>query len=315
MQVDPIDDCTFWYTQEYVPVTGPANWGTHIVTFRFPNCLSPSTTTLGSSNNPSSANQPVILTATVAPTSSSATGTATFNDGLTVLGTTVLNSSFAAIYTTSSLAAGAHSITAVYSGDANNASSASAILTQTVQDFALSFTPFVATVFPGTTATFTLTIAPQGGSFSAAISLSCSGLPPLSTCTFSPATVTPNAVTATAQLAISTTGPSAVLAPSNFRNRSKPLYGIWLLLPAIMFIALGRTNQSKLVTYISVSVLLCGCLTQVACGGGSSGSSGAGSSGSRGAGSSGTPAGPYTITVTATAGSTHHATTVTLKIS
>jgi len=38
MQVDPVDDCTFWYTGEYVKETGPGGWGTHVVTFKFPNC-------------------------------------------------------------------------------------------------------------------------------------------------------------------------------------------------------------------------------------------------------------------------------------
>jgi hypothetical protein len=38
MNLDPIDDCTFWYTQEYYPVTSARNWYTRIASFRFPNC-------------------------------------------------------------------------------------------------------------------------------------------------------------------------------------------------------------------------------------------------------------------------------------
>ncbi len=30
MQVDPVDDCTFWYTQEYMKTTGSFNWNTRI---------------------------------------------------------------------------------------------------------------------------------------------------------------------------------------------------------------------------------------------------------------------------------------------
>ncbi len=39
MSVDPEDDCTFWYTQEYYP-TGPSffNWHTHIGNFAFTQC-------------------------------------------------------------------------------------------------------------------------------------------------------------------------------------------------------------------------------------------------------------------------------------
>ncbi len=38
MSVDPADDCTFWYTQEYIETTGPASWQTRIASFEFPNC-------------------------------------------------------------------------------------------------------------------------------------------------------------------------------------------------------------------------------------------------------------------------------------
>ncbi|MGA3089990.1 MAG: choice-of-anchor D domain-containing protein [Terriglobales bacterium] len=38
MTVDPIDDCTFWYTQEYIKATGSFNWNTRIANFVFPNC-------------------------------------------------------------------------------------------------------------------------------------------------------------------------------------------------------------------------------------------------------------------------------------
>ena len=36
--VDPVDDCTFWYTQEYRQFDGTYSWNTRIVNFRFPNC-------------------------------------------------------------------------------------------------------------------------------------------------------------------------------------------------------------------------------------------------------------------------------------
>jgi hypothetical protein len=37
MTVDPKDDCTFWYTQEYV-ATGSFNWATRIGAFKFDGC-------------------------------------------------------------------------------------------------------------------------------------------------------------------------------------------------------------------------------------------------------------------------------------
>ncbi|MCK9193307.1 MAG: hypothetical protein M0P19_05465 [Nevskia sp.] len=38
LTVDPIDDCTFWYTQEYGSSNGSFNWKTRIASFRFPSC-------------------------------------------------------------------------------------------------------------------------------------------------------------------------------------------------------------------------------------------------------------------------------------
>ncbi len=39
MTVDPADDCTFWYTNEYIPTTGEFNWNTRIGSFKFPGCV------------------------------------------------------------------------------------------------------------------------------------------------------------------------------------------------------------------------------------------------------------------------------------
>ncbi len=40
MTVDPVDDCTFWYTQEYLITNGTWNWNTRIANFKFPGCAS-----------------------------------------------------------------------------------------------------------------------------------------------------------------------------------------------------------------------------------------------------------------------------------
>ena len=58
MTVDPVDDCTFWYTQEYMKTTGAFNWNTRIANFKFPTCggsaptasLSPTSLTFASQN-------------------------------------------------------------------------------------------------------------------------------------------------------------------------------------------------------------------------------------------------------------------------
>lgn len=39
MQIDPADDCTFWYTTQYIGSNGTFNWRTRIASFKFPNCV------------------------------------------------------------------------------------------------------------------------------------------------------------------------------------------------------------------------------------------------------------------------------------
>jgi hypothetical protein len=38
LNIDPTDDCTFWYVNEYIQTTGLANWQTRIASFRLPGC-------------------------------------------------------------------------------------------------------------------------------------------------------------------------------------------------------------------------------------------------------------------------------------
>src|SRR5439155_24524506 len=38
MSVDPSDDCTFWYTDEYLTTSGAFNWHTRIASFALPGC-------------------------------------------------------------------------------------------------------------------------------------------------------------------------------------------------------------------------------------------------------------------------------------
>jgi predicted secreted protein len=116
------------------------------------------TTALISSQNPSTFGQSVTFTATV--TGSSPTGTVTFKDGATTLGTGTLNGSGQATFTTSALSLGTHSITATYNGDANNAASTSAPLNQVVGQ-APTTTALQSSVNPSTagqSVTFTATV-------------------------------------------------------------------------------------------------------------------------------------------------------------
>jgi hypothetical protein len=38
LSVDPVDDCTMWYTNEYLKQNGTFNWSTHVGTFKIAGC-------------------------------------------------------------------------------------------------------------------------------------------------------------------------------------------------------------------------------------------------------------------------------------
>jgi hypothetical protein len=92
----------------------------------------PSATKMASSENPSTAGQSVTFTATVkSETNGTPEGTVTFKDADVTLATGRLTDGTAS-YTTTTLAVGTHSITAVYAGSADFKTSTSKALTQTV---------------------------------------------------------------------------------------------------------------------------------------------------------------------------------------
>ena len=89
------------------------------------------TTTVTSSLTPSTLGANVTFTATITR-GSTPTGTVQFKDGAGNLGSPVAVTAGQAQFATTALGIGAHTITAVYSGDTNNAGSTSAAFAQTV---------------------------------------------------------------------------------------------------------------------------------------------------------------------------------------
>ena len=93
-------------------------------------------TSLASSVNPSVINQSVTFTATVTGSNAAPTGTVSFYDGTTLLGTGTLTATTGdvstATFTTSILALGSHNITAVYANTLDFGPSTSGILVQVV---------------------------------------------------------------------------------------------------------------------------------------------------------------------------------------
>ena len=116
-----------------------------------------------SSTNPSVFGQSVTFTTTVSavsPGAGTATGTVSFFDGATLLGTGTLSSGSATL-SIASLAVGSNSITAVYNADANFLTSTSSAVTQTVNQASTTTTLTSSTnpsVF-GQSVTFTATVS------------------------------------------------------------------------------------------------------------------------------------------------------------
>jgi hypothetical protein len=129
----------------------------------------------------------VMLTATLNSAAGTPTGTVNFLDGTALLGSSPLAAGVA-IFTTTSLTAATHSITAVYVPNANLLASTSNAVTINITDFTLTGTGSYSsggselgstqTVVPGKSAIFDLNIAPSAGtSFPAISTFSVSGLP------------------------------------------------------------------------------------------------------------------------------------------
>jgi hypothetical protein len=136
-------------------------------------------------------NTAVVLQAIVLPNGAiDPTGTVQFFTGKTALGSAVQLKNLIATLTTTQLANGSNSITAVYSGDSNFLGSGSGAATLTVgnPDFKVSANPGNVTISGSVPGSSNLLLTPGPGlGFVGAVTLSCSGLPMGSSCTFLPA--------------------------------------------------------------------------------------------------------------------------------
>jgi hypothetical protein len=197
MTIDPGDDCTFFYTTEYLKANGSFNWSTRIASFKFPSC---------------SGAPPVLTTITVSPGSASVqTGnsqpfSATAYDqygspmspqpafSWSVSGGGTINS--AGVFTAGSTSGGTFTVTAS-SGGVNGTASVTVTATG-VADFSLSTSPTSQSVRRGNTATYTVTVN-KVNNFTGSVTLSLTGQPSGST-----VTLTPNPTSGAATLTVKT---------------------------------------------------------------------------------------------------------------
>jgi hypothetical protein len=187
-------------------------------------------------------------------------------------------------------------------------------------DFTVSDTPTTGSATAGSSVSTTVSLTPSNG-FAQSVSLSCTGLPAGAACAFSPATVSVSGSAATSALTITTTGSTAMATPNGFFNPLAPVGTILAALSLPLIIrrrgALGSSASNCLLVLV-----LAGSALLTACGGdhgngagsGGSGSGGSGTGGSGTGGTPGTPAGTYSVTITATAGTTVHTVAYTLTV-
>jgi hypothetical protein len=176
-----------------VVITAPAKIGT--------------ATSLSASATQATSGQSVAFSAGVTAQSGSGvpTGSISFLDGATQIGSAILSGGSASV-SSASLAVGTHSVTAAYSGNANYTASNSAAVMVTVvaaptPDYSLSMSASSVTVAQGGSGTLTITVTPQNG-FKQALGLACSGLPAGGNCSFNPQSVTPGAAAASVMLTV-----------------------------------------------------------------------------------------------------------------
>jgi hypothetical protein len=122
-----------------------------------------SSTSLTTSANPSTLGQNLTLTAGVTSSGVNITGSISFLDGATAIGSAALSANGTATLTAGSLSFGNHTLTAVYSGDTNHTPSTSPALSeQIVQVASVALTSSLNPSITGTNVVFTATLTGVG---------------------------------------------------------------------------------------------------------------------------------------------------------
>jgi hypothetical protein len=158
-----------------------------------------------------------------------------------------------------------------------------------------------ATVVAGQTAKYTLSIG--GAGLSGTASLSCTGSPTGASCSVPPSEPFSSTVPATFNLSVATTSRTV----GALRLTTVAPVGVWIFALLGMMVYPGRRIPTRFLRRYLPLTLLMPLLFICACGGG-------GSSGSPQPNPNGTPAGTYTLNVTATSNGTAQTTSLTLIV-
>jgi hypothetical protein len=200
MSDDPVDDCTLWYTTEYLKASGSFNWSTRIANFKFSTCGNPDYTLTASPASQSvTQGNSTTYTATVTPTGGftgtvalsvsglPAGATGTFNPASLTSGNSTLT-----VTTSSTTPTGSFplTITGTSTGGPTHTTSVTLVVTApVVGDFSVTATPASQTVTAGNGTSYTATVTGSGG-FNGTVTFSASGLPSGASASFNPTSVT-----------------------------------------------------------------------------------------------------------------------------
>lgn len=147
---------------------------------------------LTSSVNPVLRGNSTVLTVTLTSPAGTPTGSVTFMDGTTTLGTVALSNGVATLSVSFSTV-GQHTLTATYGGGGFYQGATSAPLVETVEDFSIALASGAASsasAILGGKAAYNLVVAPVGGSkLAGTVAMTVSGLPSGATYSFAPSTV------------------------------------------------------------------------------------------------------------------------------
>lgn len=234
MSIDPVDDCTFWYTTEYLKTDGTFNWNTRIASFKFSSCSSTPDFSLSASpgSQTVTAGTSAIYTVTVSPTNGF-NGTVDFSVAGLPAGASASFSppsvtgsgSSTLTVTTSGVTPGTYTLTITgTSGTLIHSTTVTLVVRSlTPPDFSIAATPSSQTVTRRNSASYTVTVTALNG-FNGIVSFSVSGLPARSTASFNPTSVTgsgsstlmvsANKNTATGTVRLTITGTSGSLVHS-----------------------------------------------------------------------------------------------------
>jgi hypothetical protein len=201
--------------------------------------------------------QAISLTASVTPVS--ATGTISFKDGSSTIGSATLASG-KGILSVSTLSAGTHSLTAVYSGDSADSAASSNTVTVTITapasgpspDYGLTLSSSALPMSQGTSGSLTVSVAPQNG-FIASLTFACSGLPSGWGCSFAPATLSGGTPQST-KMTVSATNSSRLMpAPSGL------VFALVSPLPLFWFGSVGKSRKARWLLLFLFVLALTGC--------------------------------------------------------